>query len=50
MSLMFKVCQRTIQRGGYPSDMALRVSVFYGSGLISTEEYEQLMAMLTAAE
>ena len=40
MSLMYKVCERTIRRGGYPDDMALRVNVFYGGGLISTEEYE----------
>lgn len=46
MSLMYKVCERTIYRGNYPEDMALRVNVFYGGGLISTEEYDLLMGML----
>jgi len=46
MSLMYKVCSRTILRGGYPEDMAMRVNVFYGGGLISTEEYNLLMDML----
>ena len=46
MSLMYKVCERTIRRGGYPEDMALRVNVFYGGCLISTEEYGLLMELL----
>lgn len=46
MSIMYKVCKRTIERGSYPEDMALRVNVFYGAGLISTEEYDGLMGML----
>ena len=33
MSLMYKVCYRTINRGGYPEDMTMRVNVFYGGGL-----------------
>lgn len=48
MSIMYKVCKRTIERGGYPEDMALRVNVFYGSGLITTEEYDELMALMEA--
>ncbi|MBR2923625.1 MAG: hypothetical protein IKC28_01235 [Clostridia bacterium] len=46
MSLMYKVCFRTIARGNYPEDMAMRVNVFYGGGLISTEEYNLLMDQL----
>lgn len=46
MSILYKVCKRTIERGGYPEDMALRVNVFYGAGLISTEEYDGLIGML----
>ena len=46
MSSMYRVCKRTIERGGYPEDMALRVNVFYGAGLISTDEYDGLMGML----
>lgn len=50
MSLMYKVCERTIRRGGYPEDMSLRVNVFYGGGLITTEEYHQLMELLESTE
>lgn len=50
MSLMYKVCFRTIARGGYPEDMTMRVNVFYGGGLISTEEYNLLMDMLAVPE
>lgn len=46
MSILYRVCKRTIERGSYPEDMALRVNVFYGAGLISTEEYDGLMGML----
>ena len=46
MSIMFKVCKRTIERGNYPEDMEMRINVFYGGGLISTEEYDELMGML----
>lgn len=46
MSIMFKVCKRTIERGNYPEDMAMRINVFYGAGLIFTEEYNELMVML----
>lgn len=46
MSIMYKVCKRTIIRGNYPEDMAMRINVFYGAGLISTEEYDELMALL----
>ena len=47
MSIMFKVCKRTIERGNYPEDMAMRVNVFYGGGLITTNEYNELMGMLS---
>ena len=46
MSIMFKVCKRTIERGNYPEDMLMRINVFYGAGLISTEEYGLLASML----
>lgn len=46
MSIMYKVCKRTIDRGNYPEDMDMRINVFYGAGLISTEEYDELMSML----
>lgn len=46
MSIMYKVCKRTIKRDNYPEDMAMRINVFYGAGLIFTEEYNELMAML----
>lgn len=46
MSIMYKVCKRTIGRGDYPEDMAMRINVFYGAGLISTEEYDELMGMI----
>lgn len=47
MSIMFKVCKRTIERGNYPEDMAMRINVFYGGGLITTDEYNELMGMLS---
>lgn len=46
MSIMYRVCKRTIERGSYPEDMAMRVNVFYGAGLISTKEYDGLMGMM----
>lgn len=46
MSIMYKVCKRTIERKNYPEDMVMRINVFYGAGLITTEEYDMLMAML----
>lgn len=47
MNIMYKVCKRTIERGNYPEDMAMRINVFYGAGLISTEEYNKLMEMIS---
>lgn len=47
MSIMYKVCKRTIEIGNYPEDMEMRINVFYGGGLISTEEYDELMGMLS---
>jgi hypothetical protein len=47
MSIMYKVCKRTIERGNYPEDMAMRINVFYGAGLINTEEYNILVGMLS---
>jgi hypothetical protein len=43
---MYKVCKRTIERGNYPEDMKMRINVFYGSGLISTDEYNYLINIL----
>lgn len=50
MSLMYRVCARTIGRGGFPEDMALRIHVFYAGGLITTEEYDSLMKLLKAQQ
>ena len=47
MNIMFKVCKRTIERGNYPEDMAMRINVFYEAGLISIEEYDELMNLLS---
>ena len=47
MSVMFKVCKRTIERGNYPEDMLMRINVFYGAGLINTEEYNTLVGMIS---
>ena len=46
MNMMYKVCKRTIERGNYPEDMKLRINVFYGGGLITTEEYNLLISLL----
>lgn len=46
MNIMYKVCKRTIERGNYPEDMKMRINVFYGSGLISTDEYNCLISIL----
>lgn len=46
MTIMYKVCKRTIERGNYPKDMEMRINIFYGAGLIFTEEYDELMNML----
>ena len=45
-NIMYKVCKRTIERGNYPEDMALRINVFYGGALLSTDEYNELINML----
>lgn len=47
MSIMYKVCKRTIEMGNYPEDMKMRVNVFYSGGLITTEEYNKLIAMIS---
>lgn len=46
MSIMYKVCKRTIERGNYPKDMMMRINVFYGAGLINSEEYNELINLL----
>ena len=46
MSIMYKVCKRTIERCNYPKDMVMRINVFYGANLISTEEYNELIGMI----
>ena len=46
MSIMYKVCKRTIERGNYPEDMVMRINVFYGAGLIDTDEYNELINMI----
>ena len=47
MSIMYKVCKRTIERGNYPEDMKMRINVFYNGDLITIEEYNELIAMIT---
>lgn len=49
MSLIYKVCSRTITRGGFPEDMVMRINVFYAGGMISTEEYNRLAELLKEA-
>ena len=46
MSIMYKVCKRTIERGNYPEDMATRIEVFHKANLVTDKEYEDLMKML----
>ena len=46
MSMMYKVCKRTIERKNYPEDMEMSINVFCGAGLISIEERADLLAML----
>lgn len=46
MSIMYKVCKRTIERGNYPEDMMLRINVFYAGGLITSDEYNELINLL----
>lgn len=47
MSIMYRVCKRTIERGNYPEDMAMRINVFYGGGLINSDEYNLLISLLS---
>ena len=44
--LIYRVCKRTILRGGYPADMQMRLDVFYAGGKLSTGEYDELCGML----
>lgn len=44
--LIYRVCKRTIERGGYPSDMAIRIDVFYAAGKLTTEQYNELIGLL----
>ena len=46
MSIMFKVCKRTIERVNYPEDMMLRINVFYNDNLITADEHDKLINML----
>ena len=46
MSVMFKVCKRTIERGNYPENMRNRVEAFFNANLINDEEYNILINML----
>ena len=47
--LIYRVCKRTINRGGYPADMATRLDVFYASGALTTEQYDELAGLISAA-
>ena len=44
--LIYRVCKRTILRGGYPADMQIRLDVFYAGCKLSTKEYDELCGML----
>lgn len=44
--LIYRVCKRTIQRGGYPTDMQDRLDVFYASDKLTTEQYDELSGLL----
>ena len=46
--LIYRVCKRTINRGGYPADMATRLDVFYASGALTTAQYDELTALVAA--
>lgn len=46
MSIMYKVCKRTIERGAAPENMADRIKAFRGANQISVDEYNEQMAML----
>lgn len=47
MSIMYKVCKRTIERGNYPEDMEKRINVFYGADLITIDEYNELTNLIS---
>ena len=49
MSLMYQVCLRTIARGSYPDDLAARMELFHANGLMTDQEYRQLVDLLAAA-
>ena len=46
MSIMYKVCKRTIERGNYPEDMSIRLDVFYNANLITIDEYSELINLI----
>ena len=46
MSIMYKVCKRTIERGNYPENMLTRIEAFYKANLISEKEYKELIDIL----
>ena len=45
-NLIYRVCKRTIARGGAPADMRLRLDVFWAGAALTTEEYEELCGLL----
>ena len=50
MSIMYKVCARTISRGNYPKNMEEYLDVFLGGNKITLEEYTELIALLGVEE
>ena len=44
--LIYRVCKRTIDRGGYPADMATRLDVFHAGGKLTTAQYDELTTLL----
>ena len=44
--MLYQVLKRTIERGGYPEDMATRLDVFYAAGKLTTAQYDELTALV----
>lgn len=47
--LIYRICKRTIERGGYPTDMQTRLDVFYAAGKLTTEQYDELSGLILSA-
>ena len=47
--MLFKVCKRMIERGQV-NGLEAKIDVFYAADKLTTEEYNELIAMLHPAE